>query len=504
MRKFSNYKKVFTEIGLFILILIGVSLTRLHNYLLFHTIVESYSIFIALVIFIFAWTTRKEIDNSFFLVLSISSMFVAILDFIHTLVFPGMNIITGSNTNLASQFWIATRFLQVFSILGSIWAINKKVRPNLLMLIYSLITSVLIIMIFSGFFPVTYSESTGLTPFKITSEYIIILIILVAIFLIYYFRNQFEKNIYYLIEGFLVTLIISEFSFTLYLSAYELPNLMGHIFKIVAFYFLYKSIIQIGLKNPVQLLFRKLNLSKIKFENAYNRANFLMNLIAHDINNILQVIQFGVENSKNIVNSSDKNKSLEESLQLIENQVRDGSKLVKNVINLSKLEDKDIIIKKVEINQILEEKVAQVMKRYQDRDLTIKIKATNEHMYAYANDLLGEVFDNLLVNAIKHNRDMKLEILIRVTRDQRKDKSYIKIEFIDNGKGIEDSRKETLFKGDLTPKESIHGMGLGLSLVKRIIDLFKGKIWIEDRVKGNHTKGCNFIILIPEASKMRY
>jgi signal transduction histidine kinase len=40
-------------------------------------------------------------------------------------------------------------------------------------------------------------------------------------------------------------------------------------------------------------------------------------------------------------------------------------------------------------------------------------------------------------------------------------------------------------------------MGLGLSLVKKTIDRYNGKIWVEDKVKGDCSKGSNFIILIP-------
>jgi len=43
-------------------------------------------------------------------------------------------------------------------------------------------------------------------------------------------------------------------------------------------------------------------------------------------------------------------------------------------------------------------------------------------------------------------------------------------------------------------------MGLGLSLVKKIIEKYHGKIWVEDRVKGAQSKGSNFIVLIPEVN----
>ncbi|TFG02990.1 MAG: hypothetical protein EU540_00585 [Promethearchaeota archaeon] len=501
MRKLIIVKKAFLESGLFSLILIGVILTRLYNYLLFHTIAELYSIVIASVIFVIAWTMRKEIDSSFFLVLGISSFFIAMIDFIHTLAYPGMGIIYGGDTNLASQLWIVARFMQAFSILLGIWSINRKVKPSILLVIYSIISGIFIIIIFIGLFPDTFIEGSGLTPFKIISEYIIILILIVAIILIHRTRAEFSRNIYYLIIAFLVALIISEFSFTLYLSAYELPNLIGHVIKIIAFYFLYKAMIQIGLKNPVELLFRKLNISRNKFEEAYNQANFLKDLIAHDINNLLQVILFGVGSCRKLIKSSEKYEDLNKKIKLIENQLIDGANLVSNVIKFSEMEELEKTFLPIEISHILKETIKHVENAFQERDLNIKIEYMENHFYAYANDLIGEVFENILMNAVKHNENRPLEIIAKISRESLKNKNYLKIELMDNGKGIDDNRKKELFEKEIRFDRSLFGMGLGLSLVKKIIDLFEGKIWIEDRIKGDYSKGCKFVILIPEATK---
>ena len=88
---------------------------------------------------------------------------------------------------------------------------------------------------------------------------------------------------------------------------------------------------------------------------------------------------------------------------------------------------------------------------------------------------------------------------IRISKEKKEDIDYFKLEFLDNGLGIPDKMKEQIFLKGYREDESISGMGLGLYLVKRIVESFKGQIWVEDRIKGAHIKGSNFIILIPEA-----
>ena len=72
----------------------------------------------------------------------------------------------------------------------------------------------------------------------------------------------------------------------------------------------------------------------------------------------------------------------------------------------------------------------------------------------------------------------------------------------DDGIGIEDSRKELIFQRAYSRKSIGSGIGLGLSLVKKIIESYKGDIWVEDKVKGDHTQGSKFIILIPQMNSV--
>jgi len=62
-----------------------------------------------------------------------------------------------------------------------------------------------------------------------------------------------------------------------------------------------------------------------------------------------------------------------------------------------------------------------------------------------------------------------------------------------------DEKKEIIFKKGYMKEKGTKGMGFGLTLVKKLIKSYNGKIWVEDIVEGDYTQGSNFVILIPEA-----
>jgi PAS domain S-box-containing protein len=280
MLKFSKRKKEYIEFTIFSLILFGTYLTSFYSYLLFHTIAELFSIIIAGGIFVIGWNSRKYMDSSFFLILGISSLFIGCIDLIHTLAYTGMGIFIGYESNLPTSLWIAARYLQAFSMLLAIFFLKREVNPTKVLVSYTFITVFLITLIFTGFFPQCYIEGEGLTPFKIVSEYIIISLLFLSIILLYLNRIEFDKRIYQLIVVSIIITMISELAFTLYVSVYGISNLIGHLFKIVAFSIIYIAIIERGLEKPWNIMFRKLKQSEenleIKardLERAYSEAD---------------------------------------------------------------------------------------------------------------------------------------------------------------------------------------------------------------------------------------
>ena len=100
-----------------ILIFAGLYLSSLYNYLLFHSLAEIFCFVVAFAIFMFAWNSRKFMDNNYLLFLGIAYLFIGCIDLLHTLAYSGMNIVNTDGSNLATQLWISARYIQSISLL---------------------------------------------------------------------------------------------------------------------------------------------------------------------------------------------------------------------------------------------------------------------------------------------------------------------------------------------------------------------------------------------------
>ena len=243
---------------------------------------------------------------------------------------------------------------------------------------------------------------------------------------------------------------------------------------------------------------RELIKSEEKYHKAFLRANFYKDIFAHDMSNILQSIMSSVQLCSLHSNISEEQKNLKDASEIIESSVNRGAKLISTIRKLSQLEDSNTSIRAIEFCILLKKSIMNLKNAYQSRNINIHIDSQRKKVFIQANNLLQDIFENILINAVRHNQNSTVEIFIKISNQEENGIKYIKMEFIDNGIGIDDSRKEIIFLRGSKEDINLSGMGLGLSLVNKIIESYKGKIWVEDKIEGDYTKGSNFIILIPE------
>jgi len=241
----------------------------------------------------------------------------------------------------------------------------------------------------------------------------------------------------------------------------------------------------------------KLKESEENYRKAYERENFYKDLFTHDASNILQSMLMSLEMCEFKVNNLNISDDIKNSINLFKDQIKRGADLVKNVKKFSELYESDGLLKNLRVKAVLEdaEKIVRNISNYKKID--IKYDNLKEDYLIQADDFLINVFENILINAAKHNDNQFTEIFVKFSEIQENGKKLLKMEFIDNGRGIPDFKKESIFnRGDIKDR-SVSGLGLGLWLVKSITDRYNAKIWVENKIRDDYTQGSNFVIIFP-------
>lgn len=222
-----------------------------------------------------------------------------------------------------------------------------------------------------------------------------------------------------------------------------------------------------------------------------------IDVLVHDIKNVFNNISSSIELCKIFLSDSANTDKVSEQFYIVNGQIARGLKLMSNVRKLYKNDQQSIPKIRTDVLVKLNESITLAKKSFQDKTLNIKINSFNKTIFIDADEEISDVFENLLFNAVLHNMNIDVDIDIKLTKIQKDDKTFLKIEFIDNGIGINDDRKEWIFKENVKKGKSGKGMGFGLTLVKKIIESYEGSIGVEDRIKGDYSQGSNFVILIP-------
>jgi PAS domain S-box-containing protein len=226
------------------------------HYLLFHTLAEVFSVVIALTALVVATTSHRFTRNHYAVHVAVAIGWCAGLDLLHTVVYQGMGFVQTEGANTPTQFWILARFLQAAALLASPLFLRRTVRIERLQWVYGTLALLGALAVFGGKFPTAYVEGSGLTPFKIYAEYVIIAMLLASSALLWRNRALMSPRLQLSMQAALLMMVLSEFAFTRYVSVYGGANQLGHVFKIFAYWFVYLALVQSTLREPFGMLAR--------------------------------------------------------------------------------------------------------------------------------------------------------------------------------------------------------------------------------------------------------
>jgi signal transduction histidine kinase/ActR/RegA family two-component response regulator len=478
----------------------GLWLTSAHSYLLFHALVELFRVGVAGAMFAVAWNSRRFSRNGYLTHIGIAYLFVASLDLLHTLAYRGMGVFTGFDTDLPTQLWIAARGMESISLLLSPVFVVRRLWPRLTLAAYLVATALLLVVIFPlDAFPVCYVEGTshpglppGLTAFKVNAEYLICLIFLASLVALWAVRERVSERALPLMVAAVVTSIFSELAFTRYVNVYGDFNMAGHLLKAASFFLIYKAMVQDTLTHPYEALFRDLEEQKARLADANRMKDEFLATLSHELRTPLNAV---VGWSQMLLGGRLDEAGTRRAIEVIDRSARAQVALINDVLDVSRIISGKLRIdaRPMDVCDCLQAALDSARPAAEAKGIEVVRTVDGPAVIAGDPDRVQQIVWNLLSNAIKFTpKGGRIDVSVG-----RHD-GDVELRVRDNGVGIAADAIPHLFErfwqADRSPGRQHAGLGLGLAIVRHLVELHGGNVRAESLGLG---RGATFIVELP-------
>ena len=231
-----------------------------------------------------------------------------------------------------------------------------------------------------------------------------------------------------------------------------------------------------------------------EFTKLTKLRNDFMAMMIHELRSPLSIVK-GSANM--LINESDKLKPEQKVniLKQIEDSAGELLDIVNDLLDVSKIEAGKIELFKHKVNLVPELRIEAEKFRSLavEKNISIVVHVPSEVVEVNCDtDKLKHIMSNLLSNAIKFSQEGEIIVELREYYD------YVQITVNDNGIGIPDDLRDKIFSKFVQARElpvsREKGTGLGLVIVKGMVEAHGGKIWVE----GNYPKGTKMIFTLPK------
>lgn len=308
----------------------------------------------------------------------------------------------------------------------------------------------------------------------------------------YYFVDGFEKKL--LIAGVIICIITTVLgvfvtSYFVKLELQSLKKLSEHMATVDKYNLVEKIEIETPLKETEDFV-NSFNLMIDKVQEAIENQKNLTSFVAHELRTPLTVIQTKIDVYKKL---PEKERDIKALVEMLEGQITKLTFLINRTLEFSDIQRTEltdlvpiyILIEEVfdDLEEIADEKNVE-LKLEKGNNNTLQIDLMDIEIKGN-HELLYQAFYNLIENAIKYNRQNGI---VDVDISLENDQIYVKIS--DTGCGIPASEQDRIFepfyrcKNESTKKNN--GNGIGLALVKKVLDHHQGKIYLKDVIDYNN------------------
>jgi len=228
------------------------------------------------------------------------------------------------------------------------------------------------------------------------------------------------------------------------------------------------------------------------------QKNQFLSIAVHDLKNPLSAIRGYAEMIQSDLDDMPKAEILEVVDRIVLSS-RQMFELISSLLEVNEIESgkMNLSLEVMDIVHILQWLNDHYHERAKAKHIDLQFHSQAEQYYVMANEnTTRQVFDNLISNAVKYSPYDKC-VCVRICQD----KNVVRCEIQDEGPGLSDEDQEKLFGqfSRLTPKPTggEHSTGLGLFIVKKLLDSMQGNVWCESTLG----KGTTFIVELPVAKE---
>ncbi|MBA4020419.1 MAG: hypothetical protein C0483_24930 [Pirellula sp.] len=229
---------------------------------------------------------------------------------------------------------------------------------------------------------------------------------------------------------------------------------------------------------------------------ANRRKNEFLATLAHELRNPLAPIRTGLELLK--IGSSDR-ALVEQTRDMMERQALHMVRLIDDLLDISRITQGKLHLRlaRVPLSDVIRTSVESVRLIMSDAGHAFDIRLPEEPVYLTADpSRLSQVVSNLLNNAAKYTpRGGRVELIVEA------DERHVVVRVKDTGLGIPAEMRERIFEMfaqiDRPLEQGYTGLGIGLTLVKRLVEMHEGSVAVHSEGEG---RGSEFVVRLPRAA----
>ena len=238
-------------------------------------------------------------------------------------------------------------------------------------------------------------------------------------------------------------------------------------------------------------------------EDARNQVKMYLDLLTHDVGNLVNPVNAYLEV---VMGTTQLSQVQYKYLSSAQEAARSIAHLVRNVRRSAQmLETTGVELVPTNLAKSIRQTASDARAAYISKKINLKLSLPDQDIWVMADSLLDDVIYNLLTNAIKYDEHEEIEVEVDLSIVDFEGRKHANVKVIDRGIGIPDEFKDKVFTRDFkklvrADRPILHksrGAGMGLSLVKSLIERYGGNVWVENRVFDDPARGSIFSFILP-------